>query len=104
MAIRDNPVERYKELLGELMCSKERERVIVEKIRRISSGEEALEFFKKATRPPSAGRWLFYDEPAKRSRIIEMQNYLWMIGMEVPVSVGLVQRFLNGGKYPVMRG
>jgi hypothetical protein len=64
------------------------------------SEEKAIAFFKKATRPPSIGRWIFYPEDARRKAICEMQNYLKEIGVEFPAPNKSVQRFLDGGKDP----
>ena len=98
-----NPVDRYAYLLSGLSCSEDAKRKIVRKIREVDSEEEALTFFEKASHPLSIIRWTFYDKPSQRKAIDDIQNYLGEIGMEIPAPNRLVQRFLDGGKYPVKK-
>ncbi len=87
-----NPVDRYAHLLSGLTCSEDAKRKIVRKIREINSEEEALTFFKKASRPPSIGRWAFYGErePSRRKAIGAIRRYLRESEMEIPVPNKLV--------------
>lgn len=91
-------VDQYAHLLSGLTCSEASNRAIVQKIRQLSSEEEAVAFFKKATRPRSIGRWFFYPEDAKRKAIRELQDYSKEIGVKFPAPNKSVQRFLDGGK------